>query len=152
MILSRNIFFLLLLVLFTSPFIISKLVWLSNSTATTGKVWFIGKTITLNGAISSHNVILFTVGKDSINFEAPINIPFKEGDPIPVRYASDDTSDAKINTFIRVWGDTLIYCLWPALVLLVIYLIPPSLDPIIPRRSKIFLNRKNIIKILPPVH
>ena len=151
MILSRNTFFLLLLVLLTSPFLISKLIWLSNSTVTTGKVWFIGKTITLNGAISSHNVVLFTVGKDSINFEAPMNIPYQVGDDVPVRYVSDDPSDARVNMFLRIWGDTMVYALWPLLVLLVIYFIPAKLDPIIPRKSKIFLNRKNIIKILPPV-
>lgn len=150
MLLSRNQFFLALLVLFTIPVIIPKLIWLTKSKSTTGKVWFTGRTIELDGSITSHLVILFIAGKDSINFEAPQNLPYKEGAAVPVRYQSGDPSDARVNTFLRIWGDTIVYALWPTLVLLVLYLIPESLDPVIPRKSKVLLTRKKLIEIIKP--
>ena len=148
MIFSRNAFFFILFIVCVSPFVIWKLVWLSRTNKATGKVWFKGHTLQLDGSISSHLVILFLAGKDSISFEAPSNLPFKEGDLIPVRYVSKDPSDARVNTPMRIWGDTIVYGIWPILVLLVIYLIPESLDPIVPRKSKVHLNKKNIIQIV----
>lgn len=150
MLLSRNKFFVILFVLFTSPFIVAKLVWLAGSKSTTGKVWFTGHTIQLDGAISSHLVILFMAGKDSVNFEAPDNLALKEGEAVPVRYHEDDPTDARVNHFLRIWGDTIVYGLWPVLVLLILYCIPESLDPVIPRKSKILVSRKKLIEIIKP--
>jgi hypothetical protein len=145
---SRNTFFLLLSFICVSPVVIWKLAWISNTTTTTGKVFFVGHTITLNGAISSHLVILFVVGKDSIDFQAPASLPFKEGDAVPVRYLRDKPSEARVDLPLRIWGDAIVYGLWPILVLLVIYFIPESMDPLVPRKTKLRLNRRNIIQIV----
>ena len=148
MTLSRNVFFILLLLICISPVMIWKIAWLSKTTATNGKVWFTGKTLELDGSISSHLVILFLAGKDSIHFNAPANLPFKQGETVPVRYVNEKPSEARVNTFLRIWGDAIVYGIWPVLVLLVIYLIPESLDPLVPRRSKIQLDRRNVIRII----
>ena len=148
MTLSRNAFFLSLLLICISPVVLWKIVWLSKTTATNGKVWFTGKTLELDGSISSHLVILFLAGKDSIHFNAPANLPFKQGETVPVRYVNGKPSEARVNTFLRIWGDAIVYGIWPVLVLLVIYLIPESLDPLVPRRSKVQFDRKNVIKII----
>ena len=145
---SRNAFFLLLFTICVSPVVIWKLVWLSNTTTTNGKVFFIGHSLNLDGSISSHLVILFLVGKDSINFKAPASLSFKEGDAVPVRYVSNKPSEARVNAPLRIWGDAIVYGIWPILVLLVIYLIPDSMDPLIPRKAKVRLNRKNIIELV----
>ncbi|MDF2193203.1 hypothetical protein [Paraflavitalea sp. CAU 1676] len=150
MTLSRNAFFLLLLIIGCSPFIIWKLVWLSKTTVTNGKVWYNGHTLELDGSISTHLVVLFKAGNDSISFNAPTNIPFKEGDAVSVRYVKNEPSAARVNTPLRIWGDTLVYSLWPTLVLLVIYFLPNSLDPIVPRKSKIRLTRRKFVEIVQP--
>ena len=149
MTLSRNVFFLSLFLICISPVVIWKLTWLSKTTTTAGKVWFTGKTIELDGSISSHLVILFIAGRDSIHFNAPATLPFEQDEPVPVRYVSDNSSNARVNTFLRIWGDAIVYGIWPVLVLLVIYLMPESLDPLVPRKSKIQLGRKSFIKIVP---
>lgn len=148
MTLSRNAFFLLLFLICISPVAIWKFLWLSKTTATNGKVWFTGHTLELNGGISSHLVILFFAGQDSITFNAPANLLFKQGETVPVRYIRHNPSEARVNTPLRIWGDAIVYGIWPILVLLVIYLIPDSLDPLVPRKSKVQLNRKSIIKII----
>jgi hypothetical protein len=148
MTLSRNAFFLLLLFICISPFVIWKLVWLSKTTTTTGKVWYAGHTLELDGKISSHLVILFLVGKDSISFQAPANLPFKEGETIPVRYVPAEPSKARVNTPLRIWGDTIVYGLWPVLFIVVLFAIPKRFDPIIPRKSKVKLSRKKLIEVI----
>ena len=148
MTLSRNAFFLALLLICISPVVIWKIAWLSKTKTTNGKVWFTGHTLQLDGAISSHLVILFLAGRDSIHFDAPANLSFKEGQTVPVRYVLNKPSDARVNTFLRIWGDAIVYGIWPVLVLLVIYLIPESLDPLVPRRSKIQFDRRSVIKII----
>ena len=150
MTLSRNTFFLLLLFICISPFVIWKLVWLSKTTTTTGKMWYTGHTIELNGKISSHLIILFLSGKDSISFQAPTGLPFKEGDPVPVRYIPSEPSKARVDTPMRIWGDTIVYGLWPVLFIVVLFSIPKRFDPIIPRKSKIKLSRKKLIEVVSP--
>jgi hypothetical protein len=148
MTLSRNTFFLLLFIVSVSPFVIWKLIWLSRTDTTVGKVWYMGHTLELHGDISSHLVILFFAGKDSITFNTPGDLPFKIGDPVPVRYVRDNPSDAVYNTALSIWGNTGALAIWPILVLLVLYFIPKSMDPLIPRKSKVRLSRRKIIEIV----
>ena len=148
MTLSRNAFFLTLLFICVTPFVIWKLVWLSRTAVTSGKVWFTGHTIELDGSISSHLVILFIAGKDSIKFEAPSNLQLKEGQPVSVRYEKADPSTARLDLPLRIWGDTIVYAMWPVLVLLVIYLIPDSMDPVLPRKSKVRVSKHNMFEII----
>lgn len=149
MVFSRTQFFLLLLVLIIFPFYASKLIWLSRSQKTAGRVWFMGHTLELNGSISQHHVILFIVGNDSITFNAISNVGFKVGDNVPVRYITSDPTDAKINTPFFIWADTCLYSLLPALFLLIVFLTPARLDPLIPWRAKIKIGRAPFIKVVP---
>ena len=149
MTLGRNAFFLTLLFICITPFIIWKLVWLSKTSVTNGKVWFTGHTIELDGSISSHLVILFLTGKDSIKFEAPASLQLKEGQPVSVRYEKANPTTARLDLPLRIWGDTIVYSLWPLIVLIVIYLIPDSMDPLFPRKSKLRVSKQNLFEIIP---
>ncbi len=48
-----------------------------------------------------------------------------------------------------VWGASIAYALWPALIILVIFLTPEKYDPLIPKQSTIILGIKPFIKIIP---
>jgi hypothetical protein len=48
-----------------------------------------------------------------------------------------------------VWGASLAYGLWPALIIMVIFLTPEKLDPLIPKQSTIILGLNPFIKIIP---
>jgi hypothetical protein len=48
----------------------------------------------------------------------------------------------------EIWGSTLVFALFPLLVLLVLFLTPEKLDPLIPRKSKILLGINPFIKII----
>jgi len=148
MLLSRNQFFLVLLVLFLAPFYGPRLIWLAHSRTTTGKVWFIGHTLELLGDISSHRVILFKAGRDSFFFNAGGR--FKVGDPVPVRYNKTHPADARINTAFGMWADLWVNSLLPELVLLILFITPRRFDPLIPRKARVRLGIKPFIKIIPP--
>ncbi len=149
MILSRNQFFLLLLVLLVGPFYVAKIIWLTHSRQTTGIAWFMGHTWELDGSISPHLVILFKAGKDSLTFNAGANLGFHVGDPVPIRYQKDNPSDARINIPVRIWGDTWVNSLIPVLVLLVIFLTPGRFDPRSPKNARIRGGTKPFMKIIP---
>ena len=48
-----------------------------------------------------------------------------------------------------IWGASVAYALWPALIIMVIFLTPEKLDPLIPKQSTILLGGKPFIKIIP---
>lgn len=50
----------------------------------------------------------------------------------------------------EIWGSTLVFATFPLLVIIVVFMIPENLDPLIPKRSKILLGIKPFIKIIPP--
>src|SRR5450755_2605120 len=135
--LNRTQFFLLLFIILIGPFIGYKIYWLYNSKHTTGIVYFIGNTLELQGGISIHRVIMFKTEKSTITFNAGMFGPAKSGDSVSVLYQKDNPSDAREDLPDRIWGDTLVYSLLPILVLLVIFLTPDSLDPLIPKKSKV---------------
>ena len=68
MLLSRNQFFLILLVLFVGPFYVPRALWFIHSQKPIGRGWFIGHTLELQGDISQHLVIIFRAGNDSVYF------------------------------------------------------------------------------------
>jgi hypothetical protein len=71
-----------------------------------------------------YSICWFPLGKDTIWFNGAGNLPFQEGDRIPVRYQADDPYDARLDVFPAIWGDTLVYGGIPLFVLLVIFLHP----------------------------
>ena len=148
MLLSRNTFFTLLLCIFVFPTIGYKLYWLARSQRTTGTLCFIGHTLTSLGT-SSHPVILFTIGTDSIFFNGNSNVDVPPGSPVPVRYRKDNPQDARLDNTLSLWGDTFAWSLYPTLVLLVLYLTPTRFDPLIPHNSRIRLDgRRPFIHII----
>jgi hypothetical protein len=149
MILSRNQFFLLLLVLLVGPFYFYKILWLHGSNRTKGLVGFMGHTLELDGSISRHIVILFKAGEDSVSFNAADNLGYHPGDSVQIRYQKDQPSDARIDEPSRIWGDTWVNSLSILLILLVLFFTPARFDPLIPKKAKILLGKKPFIKIIP---
>jgi hypothetical protein len=49
---------------------------------------------------------------------------------------------------LHVWAPTVVYSLFPLLILLVLLLTPARLDPLIPTKSKVLLGIKPFIKII----
>jgi hypothetical protein len=47
------------------------------------------------------------------------------------------------------WVPTLIYSLWPLLTLLVLFLTPERFDPLLPKKSKVLLGFRPLIKLIP---
>ena len=147
MLLTRNQFFLILLILFViGPFYVPRVLWLTHSKKTTGRVWFMGHTLELLGDISQHLVIIFRAGNDSVTFNSGGD--FHVGDAVPVRYQKDNPSDARINTFSGMWEDTLINSLLPLLTLLILFITPGRFDPLIPWKARIRIGIKPLIKII----
>src|ERR1700722_4810247 len=89
MVMGRNGFFLLLLLVCVAPFYLYKICWLCTSRPTTGVGGFVGHTLELHGDISEHLVILFGVGNDSVWFNTGTNYG-KVGARIPVRYQKNN--------------------------------------------------------------
>jgi len=146
MIFSRHSFFLLLLSVLVFPLFAYKLIWLSTSRETTGYMYFLGHgNLGSVFGISTYPVIRFGLGKDTILFNGNVNINLKTDEAVSVRYQKNDPSDAKINVFECIWGDTFAYCLAPFLFLLVIYFHPDLL----PKKARIEIGRRPFIRILP---
>lgn len=137
--LSRNLFFLFLFVLIVLPLPLYKLIWIMRSGEAEGTKFFTG-----HGnfgsvlGISTYPVIWFKTGKDTVYFNGNMDIPLKDGEKIPVLYQHSDPSDAKINVFSCVWGDTLAYSLGPLLVFLIVFFHPD----LVPKKSAFILSKK----------
>ena len=57
--------------------------------------------------------------------------------------------EAGWNIPLQVWAPTVVYSLFPLLILLVLLLTPERLDPLIPAKSKVLLGIRPFIKIIP---
>jgi hypothetical protein len=147
MVLTRNQFFMVLLPLLLGPFYVPRLLWVIHSEKATGRGWFVGHTLELQGNITEHLVVIFQAGDDSVFFNG--GGKFHVGDVVPVRYQKENPSDARINTFFGVWADTLINSLLPLLTLLILYITPARFDPLIPWKARVRLGTKPFIKIIP---
>jgi len=51
---------------------------------------------------------------------------------------------------MEILEGTMVFALFPFLVLFVLYLTPDNLDPLIPRKSKILIGIRPFIRIIPP--
>ena len=145
MIFNRKSFFLSLFIVMVLPLPLYKMLWLATSRQTIGTMYFIGHgNLGSVFGISTYPVIWFIHGKDTIYFNSNVNIPLKPEEKISVRYQRNDPTDARINYFSSIWGDTLAYDLAPLLIFLVMFLHPD----LVPRKAKIVLGKKPVIKIL----
>jgi len=103
-------------------------------------MWFKGYTMELQ-SISSHAVIVFKAGLDSIIFNGGLEPNLKPGSLIPVIYQADDPSDARIDSFMSIWGKTFALALFPCLALLVIFITTIFVEPLIPKKVKITFRK-----------
>lgn len=95
---------------------------------------FIGKRYA-GQMVYTYSVIWFMAGKDTIWFNGRNGIIFGEGEKVPVRYQKKHPANARLNVFLGIWGETVVYGGIPVLILLVVFLHPL----IIPYRSQILL-------------
>ena len=137
MIIRRNIFFTIIFLLVIAPFLGYKLWWLIESTIVNGEMGFVGKTYA-GQIVHVYSVIKYPAGKDTLWFNGNDNILYKRGEIVPVRYLVDNPSDARINIFTSIWGDTIVYGGIPLLIALISFLHPE----IVPYRSKIVIRRR----------
>jgi hypothetical protein len=147
--LSRRLFFVILFLFLVAPFSIYKLYWILESEIALGKVQFTGHgNLGSVLGMSTYPVILFQAGKDSVYFNGNIDAGLKENTLIEVRYHRGDPSDAKMNTFMALWGDTLAYTIGPALVFLAVFF----MNDIVPKDSRIMIGATPFIKIVSKDH
>jgi hypothetical protein len=148
MLLSKNVFFLILVFIVAGLFIIPKIIWLSGTKRAQGVVWFEGHTLELQGGISKHAVILFIVNKDSFEFNGSSHL--KVGKSVPILYQSNNPEDAIVEDPQAFWMGNFAYILLPLLVLLVLYFTPQRFDPLIPKGARIRIGKKPFVQIIHP--
>jgi hypothetical protein len=85
-----------------------------------------------------HSEIWFKDGHDTVWIKGPGGLKLKSGDHVQVRYHPGDPAHAKLDTFIGIWGGTVIYG-GIVLLLLIAIAVHPE---IIPYRSKVMLTGK----------
>jgi len=145
MIISRNSFFLLLAVLVLSPLLLHKLIWLAGTRETSGTMYFTGHgNLGSVLGVSTYPVIWFQSGKDTIFFNGNVNIPLKPDEKVSVRYQKRNPSDAKVNSFTCIWGDTLAYELGPFLILLIVFFHPD----LVPKNARLLLGKKPFLQFI----
>jgi hypothetical protein len=138
MVMPRTKFFLALFLLYTTPLVLSKLIWLIQSKKATGKFAFESHGNALDQMRFPYSEIYFKHGNDTIWFNGPAGLHLKAGDMVPVRYLTSNPSNARLDSFKAIWGATVVYGGIPFLILLVIFLHPE----IIPYRKKVLLQWK----------
>ncbi|HVM87502.1 MAG TPA: hypothetical protein VMT76_04890 [Puia sp.] len=150
MLLSRNQFFVVLFMVVTVPFLMTRIIWLVNSRKTTGAMAFISHSDWGSAlGMSTYAVIDFKAGKDSLSFNSYINLDLTKGQAVSVLYQKDNPSDAIVDDFYNIWARAISYAIFPVLIVIVLYVIPDRMDPLIPSKSKILLGKKPFIKIIP---
>jgi hypothetical protein len=141
MALTRNQFFLASLVLLIGIFFTYKLVWVLTAKKAIGEVVMTGHgNLGSPLGLSSYQVIKFQTMSGIVVFNGEFDLGLQSGEKVNVLYHADNPPDAKINSFKSIWVDSIIYCIWPLLVLIVIFLTPD----LIPRKSKIVIGRKGV--------
>jgi hypothetical protein len=144
-ILNRNQFFIILFILIGCPFVIHKLIWLLRSEKTTGYMEFTGHgNLGSVLGISTYPVIQFTVDSVTYHFNGNVNIPLRENEGVEIRYQAADPSQAKINKFLSIWGDTITYSLAPLLIAIALFLVPD----VVPKKSKVKLGVWPVVTVL----
>jgi len=118
-----------------SPFLIYKIGWIANSKTANGVVGFIGREYS-GQIVRNYSVISFSANNGIVWFNGNDNDLFKPGQIIPIRYSEDNPKDARVNNFVSIWGDTVVYGGIPTLVILIIFVHPL----VVPRKSRLRLG------------
>jgi len=141
----RAKFFLGLILLFITPLLLSKTIWLLRSKKTTGIFAFENYGPALDQIRFPYSILYFKLGKDTVWFRGPGKLHLKPGDIVPVRYLASNPSNARLDTFKAIWAATVIYGGVPFLILLVIFLHPE----IVPYRKSVqLIARKPFIRVV----
>ncbi|MET0298876.1 MAG: hypothetical protein ABW036_03915 [Flavitalea sp.] len=124
MLIRRPIVFLVLALCIIIPVSIKKISWIAGTKTTVGEMAFEGMGNALDQMRPTYSVIFFKHDGDTTWFDAQGNLSYKPGEPVPVRYSVTDPADAKVNTFIGIWAENLVYGGFPLLVLLAVFFHP----------------------------
>jgi hypothetical protein len=149
MAISRNQFFLFLLCLAILIFIVPKIIWIAKAEKTTGRMWYTGHG-NLGSAlgVSTYSVIRYHANGDSLFFNSNLDLGLLPDEKVSVLFQKNKPSDAMVNSFVSIWAETLIYLLFPVLILCVLFFTPERLQPIIPKKSKIIFGGRTFIRIV----
>jgi hypothetical protein len=83
-----------------------------------------------------------------MSFNSYINLDLKKGEAVTVLYQKANPGDAIVDDFYNIWLRTISYAIFPVLIVIILYIMPDRMDPIIPRKSKILFGEKPFIKII----
>ena len=136
MVIRRTHFFAILFGLVLFPVLLQKIIWLAGSEKTTGTISFVGKRYA-GQMVYSYSVVWFIVDYDTVWFNGKNGLLFKEGQQVPVRYQRKDPTIARLDVFLAIWGDSLVFGGIPLLILLVIFIH----REIITYRSRVMVTR-----------
>src|SRR5262245_58142497 len=109
MIMHRTKFFLALISLLVIPLLPYRCIWLIQSPQDNGVYAFEGQGNVLEQIRFPHSEVWFKNGKDTVWIKGPGGLKLKSGDVVQVRYLPGDPENARLNTFIGIWGGTAIY-------------------------------------------
>ncbi|HTB24642.1 MAG TPA: hypothetical protein VK711_04695 [Puia sp.] len=138
MVIRQITLFTSIFLLYASPIIIPKIIWLSRSQKTSGIFSFEGKGSAGERIQLSYSFIHFKYGNRTIWFKGLGNMHLKEESVVPVRYQINDPEDAKVDTFYGIWGAVVVYGGEPLLILICIFFH----RGIFPPKSKILITLK----------
>jgi hypothetical protein len=164
MLMRKSQFFGLLFLLIAMPFWVTRAIWVLRSRKVQGVMGFAGLGFAGDQVKEDYSVIGFPVLKragaasgaageggpccDTIWFNGLGNLSYKPGQAVPVRYQPKNVYDARVDIFVGIWGDTLVYSGIPVLMLLAVFLH----RKVVPWGSKLrLLAKPPYIRVLPPV-
>ncbi len=138
MIIGKIPFFLILFFLIAIPLLTLRLIWLARSRTAVGVMGFEGRGTAGEQIPLTYSNLHYQPGKERIWFTAPPGLGYREGDPVPVRYLPASETDARVDSFIGLWGDILVYGGIPEFILLICFLHPE----LVPWGSRLRLTLK----------
>ena len=138
MIIRKTTLFISIFLLYATPIVLPRIIWLSHSRKTTGVFSFEGMGSAGERIKLSYSFIYFMYGNQKIWFEGPGNMHLKEGSMVTIRYQANNPTDAKVDGFYGLWADAAVYGGEPLLMLICIFLHPGILPP----KSKIHITLK----------
>ena len=138
MAISKPIFFAALAILVAAPFWTVRALWVMRSEKTQGVYAFAGNGFAGDQVRLDYSIISFRAARMEIWFNGIGNLPYKSGQPVPVRYQPDNPYDARVDIFAAIWGDVLVYSGIPVAMLLAMFLHPN----VVPWGSRLRLTRQ----------
>jgi hypothetical protein len=136
MLLKRNLLFAILLFILCLIFLTPRLLWIHRSESVMGKVSFMGKEQT-GQFMHTYPVVQFRYRDSLYWFNGIDNLIFKEDTPVFICFDHVHPTDARINQFLSMWGDQLVYGGVMLFFLLILFIHPG----IIPYKATIQIKR-----------